>query len=64
MPPEYFDPAEIEARKQAERDEINRLMKEQPGSELLRNWHPFSRMQRLRLDQATFSMKPVKVDLP
>lgn len=61
VPLEYFDPAELEARKQAERDEINRLRKEQPGSEVLKNWHPFS---LLDLNNATVSMKPVKVKLP
>ena len=58
---EYFDPAEIAAQKQAEREEIRRLRKEQPGSELLKNWHPFSLLQ---LDKATVSMRPVKVKLP
>lgn len=60
VPLEFFDPAEIEARKQAERDEINRLRKEQPGSELLRNWHPF---RLLDLGNATVSMKRAKVKL-
>jgi hypothetical protein len=61
MQPKFFNPAEIAAQKQAEREEISRLRKEQPGSDLLKNWHPFS---LLDLDNATVSMRPVKVKLP